>query len=838
MYLMRRQDSINSVQAKKLSTTHSKPSQKSFQTEHVLDELGIGSSVFDSCIKCFYQVINDEDDDGIIKNNYNKWFYIYEKLYDVDSLMNEKIIEYINKIYNISNEINLFIFLFCIHTYYALICKLLTVKLLFEKTENSYFKELLFCDTKNLHDELVNIENNLFLDYFNIENYPKDNVFNWYVNTLNDSIYLSIKQLIKTLNEYNLYDRNTISNNIDILLKNLYLHLIPKQIRHAVGEYYTPNWIVELIYKQLDDKKLINKSIIDPTCGSGTFLIYAINLKKNILIKNSNKIYKKIDKILSSIQGIDLNPLAVLSAKTNYIICIRDLIKNNKNPISIPIYLEDSLLYENKKQFDYVLGNPPWVNWEHINEHYRKNIKDKFEEYNLIKKGVRIGATKIDLSALFTYVSLDKYLKKDGRLCFVITQSLFKSKAGRGFRQLTLSDKTPIKFEKFYDLVDLQPFETALNRTAIVIMQKGTKTSYPIKYYLYHKKKNKKIHSNMTYKDVKENVIISELFGAPLYYKDNLSPLIAGSNVLINIFQKITGINKKYISRMGVNTGGGSSIFWIRILDKFNNNIIKIENIFNAGRKHSPKVTNVKIEKNLVYPLIKGKNIKRWDFEYKDMYIVLPHDKESGMTAIDEKILSKKYPRTLSYFKNDKLKTLIESRRAIHYRWGGSTKWWYSLFEIGPYTFAPYKVAYKGQLTTKLVAVVLHSLQDKYLGKKLIIPDQTVTFIPLDSKEEAYFLCALLNSVIFRLLYKSLLYKHPSTFLISYLNIPNYDVKNELHKSIANLPLLLHGMYENKIIKDREKIEKEINEKISLLYKLTEKEKKETIDMFKLLDNK
>ena len=69
------------------------------------------------------------------------------------------------------------------------------------------------------------------------------------------------------------------SNNYDFI-KQIYEALIPKRLRHALGEYYTPDWLAESTLNSAIDaygsESIRSISILDPTCGSGTFLFQAI----------------------------------------------------------------------------------------------------------------------------------------------------------------------------------------------------------------------------------------------------------------------------------------------------------------------------------------------------------------------------------------------------------------------------------------------------------------------------------------------------------------------------------------------------------------------------------
>lgn len=78
-------------------------------------------------------------------------------------------------------------------------------------------------------------------------------------------------------------------------------------------------------------------------------------------------------------------------------------------------------------KFDYVVGNPPWINWEHLPEQYREDMKNLWIHYDLFPhKGMDtiLGKGKKDISMIMTYVAIDKYLKQGGKLGFLITQSV------------------------------------------------------------------------------------------------------------------------------------------------------------------------------------------------------------------------------------------------------------------------------------------------------------------------------------------------------------------------------------------------------------------------------
>lgn len=54
-------------------------------------------------------------------------------------------------------------------------------------------------------------------------------------------------------------------------------------------------------------------------------------------------------------------------------------------------------------KFDYVVGNPPWVNWESLPEYYRESTKELWGQYGLLEKvkGSGMGKVRRDIATLF-----------------------------------------------------------------------------------------------------------------------------------------------------------------------------------------------------------------------------------------------------------------------------------------------------------------------------------------------------------------------------------------------------------------------------------------------------
>lgn len=135
-------------------------------------------------------------------------------------------------------------------------------------------------------------------------------------------------------------------NNPDDLAATLYQNTITADERKRMGEYYTPQWLAQAITEELIDDPL-NTRVLDPSCGSGTFLAAAV--RHLIAHANGMPPGEQLAKLQENIAGIDLHPVAVQLAKATWVITCRDVIMAARGSgqaggtITAPVHLGDSL---------------------------------------------------------------------------------------------------------------------------------------------------------------------------------------------------------------------------------------------------------------------------------------------------------------------------------------------------------------------------------------------------------------------------------------------------------------------------------------------------------------
>jgi SAM-dependent methyltransferase len=486
--------------------------------------------------------------------------------------------------------------LFCLQTYYALLVKLLawlTVSRYLGGRLGSPLAQLKDASEAMLRDRLRHMERGALFREFGIVNFMEADFFGWYLRdgVWGGTIAENLSEMIERLLHY---DPATLPEaepgQARDLLKVLYQRMMPRKIRHDLGEYYTPDWLALRLLRQINsdlfadtpadaarrrsvEENLLRWRFLDPACGSGTFLVLLIHrLKEVATAMGTVSEADLLRAILNNVVGIDLAPVAVLTARANYLLALGELLEAPRTfEVHLPVYLADSILTPHLRnaatlegiplptsvgtfkvpqefveagtvnelatslewavensvrddafwqqvarllpkgaqgndvrertlalyhqlralhdadlnglwarilknafaplfigKFDYIVGNPPWVNWENLPDGYRRQTAYLWERYGLAaRKGAsreqfELGKKKGDLSALMTLSVADTLLKPDGRLGFVITQSLLKTSAAAGFRQFQIpqpcNNPIPLRVVHVDDMVDLQPF--------------------------------------------------------------------------------------------------------------------------------------------------------------------------------------------------------------------------------------------------------------------------------------------------------------------------------------------------------------------------------------------
>jgi type I restriction-modification system DNA methylase subunit len=882
--------------------------RKRLSSENLLQSFSSSSDISKTSILYLYELLNNNKSTNTrIDTLFQEWNRIFGDIYGKEETDFTKYRDDLIKMYSLPKDMEIRHTLFVLQTYYSIVIKLLVHNLLESLTNPTGTAK-----KPKYKNELTSLfSGNHYTNYY-IDNFFEIHFFEWFA--LAEDLEMDfINDIITELDTFETTASVIKPEVVGDVLKRIYSDLIPRGLRHLLGEYYTPDWLVDFTIEKSKYDCELNTSILDPTCGSGAFLTHLV---KQFSEKHKGKVDQSdlIDNITKNIVGFDINPIAVISAKANYILALGDITQLEKE-ITIPVYMCDSILVptvhakqkekkhsidintvvgafeipvfntreendyflkttsscilkdytsfeefhdllisENRiklnseqveyakvfydklynlhlsgkngfwpiilknsfaplfsqSKFDVIVGNPPWITWKAMSDTYRKATLDIWLSYGIFEKSAYDKITSHDDFAMaVTYVCIDHYLKDKGLTSFVLPQTFVKSlKGGEGFRKFNISRDgldIPFSITEVYDMLKVNPFKgEASNRTSVYVFEKNKKMVYPMEnYFECYNLSSNKIAFEDTYAEVKSKIGFEKLSAQPI--NDNLrSPWLTIKNSLFVKLSKYLG-KSPYKGRKGIEPCGAKGIYLVDVKKSVGKNV-HIENLIERSRLQKAKDLGVYpgvVEKDLIYPMAGGRNIDKWGLN-SYLYIVVPHNStgKSKYRGIDDKVLKVKYKKTydwLFYFKDLLLETRIRSGKFFD----KDQFPWYRLDNVGDYTYMPYKVLWKEQ-SKEMTAAVVSSVDDKYLGNKLVLSDSKVLYVSFDTEEEAHYLCGILNSrVIGEIIEAYTIDIQKGVDIVKNINIPEFDKSEKDHLKMSNLSKQAHNFYE---LKDDKKL--------------------------------
>jgi len=842
-------------------------SRKDLSPENLITDFGPNSELAAAIVGILAKLV---DSGRYPKANviHEEWRRIFGIVYGTEQLQRtsrDPEAKALTAAYQLEVGVDFPVLLFALHTYYALLMKMLATEVIVGQggIGDSFIGSL---TRSALKKQLNAFESGEILQRYNIRNAIEQDFFGWYTEAWTAELQEVLWQMAQTLAAYDMGTFEIKPERTRDLLKDLYHGLIPEAVRHALGEYYTPDWLAEHTIELAGYDGDPHKSFLDPACGSGTFLIMAIQKVRQWLTDRpvewggNERKTEAVNLIRHHIIGFDLNPLAVIASRTNYLFALGPLLRyrGSGTDFEIPVYLTDSVLLPGRataqpslfaqdtvpfpmtvgtfeiprevvekrqvpdlmnllhdsiadshnrdsfvnrsiKQlnlssagtmkaalgtlfdtmadldrqgknrvwaklirnryaalffhhyFDFVVGNPPHVNWEALTLEWRKAAEEEYKRYGLFTlKGLESqhGGGKKDIAALFTYAVMDHFIKADGVLALIVHVSLFKtSGAGEGYRRFQLGDKEPFCIEAAHDFSSFQPFQTRpqmkiKTRTLTFCAVKNKQTEYPVPYTVWTKTTKGVVPGGLTWEEAKKRLSSRAITAVPLRGMDKasyLSPWLTVSARDLTRCRKVIAppnYQPHYEGHAGAYTGGLNGAYFVEILERYPNGTVLIRNIHDVGKIECPQVTAT-IEADLVYPLLRGRSVARWKCETEG-HILIVQDPET-QRGYPESWMQETHPLTWAYLK--KFKKLLRARKAFQKFFDPEKDPFYSMYAIGNYTFAPYKVAWMDiSATVKAVAIPTAS------GNDMVMPEHTVIFLTTDTEDEARYVTAVLNS--------------------------------------------------------------------------------------------
>jgi len=240
--------------------------------------------------------------------------------------------------------------LFVLHTYFALVGRVLAVELLAvavgERDDApSNWRGL---DDAALLERLRGLEKGDLPGDLEITNLFEADLFSWWADRAvsNTTLLTAIRDLLKEVSELAFPRIAFGPHHAGDVLRDLYQALIPNKLRKALGEFLTPHWLAEACLSRLRSQgaDLAHGRVLDPTCGTGTFIVPVLAERLNRLAQERGDTVtaEQVQAVLDSVTGIDLNPVAITATRVNYVLSLGDLA--NVGPLTLPVWRADSLI--------------------------------------------------------------------------------------------------------------------------------------------------------------------------------------------------------------------------------------------------------------------------------------------------------------------------------------------------------------------------------------------------------------------------------------------------------------------------------------------------------------
>lgn len=762
-------------------------------------------------------------------------------------------------------------FLFALYSYIALLAKLIAASALHFSTQN------ILDNSVPLRQRLRALESGKLFEDAGVTNMLSGDFFSWYVDDVQwEQFGPDLEGIIERLASVNYDIAKKTASSVRDLFKGIYETLIPRALRHALGEFYTPDWLAEhgldMVGWQSGD------TLLDPTCGTGTFMLEA--LRRRIAVGYGETAHK----LLSGIYGLDLNPLAVLAAKSSLVVVLAQELQPD-NPLQLPVYLADAInparpdrdgLYRSSLQTEHgiktfsvpeklirsknfyqifnrirelidsgmkperileviegdikdldlsqpevdavqrtvatlcdlnrvgwdgiwcsiladrfsgaaigpvshICGNPPWIKWSNLPPEYAKLIKPRCLELGLFSSDRWVGGIESDISTIVTFEAIVNFLAQDGRLAFFITGTVFKNESSEGFRQFRLDHgRLVCRVERVEDFADLAPFDGVNNYPTLIVLTRDQQTDFPLLWRRWNAPVGES-HTTISFFDARQfrqNTTYTDLWALPVPGQGCRPWLVATAEQHKKIKNAFATSNPHYVARKGVCTDR-NGIYWVYTLSASETDVT-IRNASSIGRTKGIPEVQMRIEKKHVYPLLRGRNVRPFSATVDpELSIVVPQPHMYG-----DPDLPAHSPKTFRFLSNFK-DTLLKRSSYKRYQDGHP---FYSLWNVGRYTFSPFKVLWREMGGGKFSAAYIGSYEHPVLGRKIVIPDHKLYFISVETEDEAAYLTTMLNSALISgatSAYAAQLSLGAS--VAEYLHLPQFDESNAIQMRLAEL---------------------------------------------------
>jgi len=257
--------------------------------------------------------------------------------------------------------------------------------------------------------------------------------FDWLLAGEAHGVSAVIEYVLMTLS---LFDFSTIQGDI---MTGIYDRFLDAKQRKQFGEFYTPPSIARYMINRLD--LMPDALIYDPACGSGTFLVAALQAKLGNALNLNSATNRDVDAAISQIFGNDINAFSATVAQIQMLWNLLPHIRANMmalpelqissghdSLVSSGLFVGGLFGEISQNKYDAVVGNPPYVRSER--QTVANNTSASEDDFSAI------GGRDKNFYTLFVYHSLKRLCVENGKLAFVIPLSFCETDQAKKLREL------------------------------------------------------------------------------------------------------------------------------------------------------------------------------------------------------------------------------------------------------------------------------------------------------------------------------------------------------------------------------------------------------------------
>ncbi|QDT34023.1 N-6 DNA Methylase [Thalassoglobus polymorphus] len=174
----------------------------------------------------------------------------------------------------------------------------------FHRTPDAFLREVSGLTNERLRHFLVELEDGTLFKNLGVSGFGSGCKFDWLFDA-SSSLCDLLKEIIVSVSLR--WDEHNLLLEGDDPFQALQHQLFPANLCHVTGQFFTPEWLAELLL--LDAGWNPSQTLVDPFCGSGVFIVKALRQA----VDNQ----ASIDEILPRILGVELNPITAAACRAN-----------------------------------------------------------------------------------------------------------------------------------------------------------------------------------------------------------------------------------------------------------------------------------------------------------------------------------------------------------------------------------------------------------------------------------------------------------------------------------------------------------------------------------------